>query len=132
MRLRVWRVRANQSLFFGYLQREAVVESLKNMLLVMSTQGMFQPRQEDQGQDQAGNLWDVTWTFLEPFLPNLKEELFPPVPAEEVVKAVQEPVAVVPEAGEPAEVVGGGDSGAVDGESSDAKNEAPQAVEAEA
>ncbi|KAI9005729.1 hypothetical protein DFJ74DRAFT_691912 [Hyaloraphidium curvatum] len=67
----------------GEYLHEAVVESLKNMLLVMSTQGMFQPRSENVDNDPAGNLWDVTWTFLSPFLPNLKDELFPPGPPED-------------------------------------------------
>ena len=95
-------------------QREAVVESLKNMLLVMSTQGMFQPKQDGEGAGPSGSLWDITWTFLSPFLPNLKEELFPergsveilspaaaalPAPAEPVAsQPISEPAASAPEA----------------------------------
>lgn len=67
------------------------------MLLVMSTQGMFQP---NDGPGPAGHLWEVTWTFLSPFLPNLKEELFPPVPEEYLKRGSVE---VTGEAAVPAE-----------------------------
>jgi hypothetical protein len=60
---------------------------------------------------------------LEPFLPNLKEELFPPVPVEEMVKPVPEPVA---------EIAGEADVEVVGAESSEARNETTQPVEAEA
>ncbi|KAJ3033358.1 GDP/GTP exchange factor for ARF [Rhizophlyctis rosea] len=58
---------------------EGVLESLKNMLLVMTTQGVFQPGDQTSG---GVNLWNVTWQQIDPFLPTLKEELFPPVPPE--------------------------------------------------
>ncbi|KAJ3227008.1 GDP/GTP exchange factor for ARF [Clydaea vesicula] len=50
---------------------EGVRESLKNMLLVMSTQEEFKiPDHEDNF------VWDLTWKHLVPWLPNIKEELF--------------------------------------------------------
>ena len=48
---------------------EAIPESLKNMLLVMSTSGVF------GGED--GRLWDLTWIKLEKWLPGVRDELFP-------------------------------------------------------
>ncbi|KAJ3050852.1 hypothetical protein HK102_012190, partial [Quaeritorhiza haematococci] len=65
---------------------EGVLESLKNMLLVMSTQGVFQPANEDpttkphDKEITSHNLWDLTWLHLEPVLPGLKDDLFPPPP----------------------------------------------------
>ncbi|KAI8799312.1 hypothetical protein BJ742DRAFT_884663 [Cladochytrium replicatum] len=63
---------------------EGVLESLKNMLLVMSTQGVFQPSESDQqpppstsSKPATQNLWDVTWKNVNVFLPTLKEDLFP-------------------------------------------------------
>ncbi|KAJ3094625.1 GDP/GTP exchange factor for ARF [Phlyctochytrium planicorne] len=55
---------------------EGILESLKNMLLVMSTQGVFSP--EAENITSPHNLWDVTWVQLQDFLPGLKDELFPP------------------------------------------------------
>lgn len=59
------------------LQNEGVQESLKNMLLVMSTQGAFQP--SDDTTDSS-NLWSLTCNYVDSFLPDLKGELFPPLP----------------------------------------------------
>ena len=50
------------------LLMEAVPESLKNMLLVMSTAGVFFP---------GGSLWSTTWSRIGHFLPSLHKELFP-------------------------------------------------------
>ncbi|TPX61513.1 hypothetical protein PhCBS80983_g01054 [Powellomyces hirtus] len=59
--------------------REGVQESLKNMLLVMSTQGIFQPPSEEQNSHYIEpNLWGPTWEYVDSFLPELKSELFPP------------------------------------------------------
>ena len=62
---------------------EAVPESLKNILLVMSSGGYLVPPkeggeagEEDDGDDDA-ELWDETWMRLERFLPGLMPELFP-------------------------------------------------------
>ena len=49
------------------LLSDAVPESLKNMLLVMDTAGIF--KTSDQ-------LWQLTWQKLETFLPNLMTDLF--------------------------------------------------------
>ncbi|CAG0893774.1 unnamed protein product [Cyprideis torosa] len=62
----------------GDLLGEAIPESLKNMVLVMETAGVFQADEEGM----RGPLWDLTWEKITPFLPNLKEELFgPEIPA---------------------------------------------------
>ncbi|KAL6443797.1 hypothetical protein ACFW04_001694 [Cataglyphis niger] len=50
---------------------EAIPESLKNMLLVMSSANVLAP---------SSNLWAPTWRAIDAFLPNLKTELFPEPP----------------------------------------------------
>ncbi|XP_074647787.1 Golgi-specific brefeldin A-resistance guanine nucleotide exchange factor 1-like isoform X2 [Tubulanus polymorphus] len=52
---------------------EAIPESLKNMLLVMDTAGIFELRDPDESK-----LWKLTWDRIDTFLPNLKEEVFKP------------------------------------------------------
>lgn len=75
----------------GYLERymhagtelaEAVPESLKNMLLVMSTAGILQPDGQvvattPQTQTYVNGLWSLTYTRLEEFLPGLFHEVLP-------------------------------------------------------
>ncbi|XP_061379178.1 Golgi-specific brefeldin A-resistance guanine nucleotide exchange factor 1 isoform X2 [Danaus plexippus] len=51
--------------------REAALESLKNMLLVMHSVRIF------NDGDGYNDLWYLTWEIIGEFLPNLKEELFP-------------------------------------------------------
>jgi hypothetical protein len=51
-----------------------VHESLKNLLLVLSTQQVFQSNDID---GKEINLWTITWTKLTPILPLLKQDLFP-------------------------------------------------------
>ena len=72
------------------LLADAVPESLKNMLLVMETAGIFQ---EDENNIASNNnlLWDLTKEKLNVFLPNLMSDLFldrqqsrPPPPPKEV------------------------------------------------
>ncbi|EKG16735.1 SEC7-like protein [Macrophomina phaseolina MS6] len=53
---------------------EAVPESLKNILLVMSSGGYLVPPDQKPENEE---LWRETWTKLERFLPNLLPELFP-------------------------------------------------------
>lgn len=55
------------------LQLEAIPESLKNMLLVMDTAGIFHSADSRTGYS---DLWEITWERIVCFLPNLKEELF--------------------------------------------------------
>ncbi|XP_011301518.1 golgi-specific brefeldin A-resistance guanine nucleotide exchange factor 1 [Fopius arisanus] len=56
---------------------EAIPESLKNMLLVMSSTGVL---------TTSSHLWEPTWRTINNFLPNLKGELFPePVKVEEKI-----------------------------------------------
>ncbi|KAL6262377.1 hypothetical protein P5V15_007466 [Pogonomyrmex californicus] len=50
---------------------EAIPESLKNMLLVMSSTNVLVP---------SSNLWAPTWRAIDAFLPNLRTELFPKPP----------------------------------------------------
>ena len=64
-------------------QRESVPESLKNMLLVMSTSGVLvdpslPPAVVDGALvDSELDLWELTWTKIVKFLPTLQDELFP-------------------------------------------------------
>jgi brefeldin A-resistance guanine nucleotide exchange factor 1 len=73
------------------IQVEAVPESLKNVLLVMASGG-FLIRPEECAEDEGGKmeLWTQTWKRLERFLPDLKEELFPPMPEKKEPGAVVE------------------------------------------
>merc|ERR1719427_507978 len=68
---------------------EAIPESLKNMLLVMSTAGIFECHQDSASEPEAlpsqfkadskcrqySALWQVTWERIDCFLPNLKADL---------------------------------------------------------
>ncbi|XP_041125372.1 Golgi-specific brefeldin A-resistance guanine nucleotide exchange factor 1 isoform X3 [Polyodon spathula] len=62
---------------------EAIPESLKNMLLVMDTAGIFHNADSRTGYS---DLWEITWERIDCFLPRLREELFKqtiiPEPAE--------------------------------------------------
>ncbi|XP_045774639.1 Golgi-specific brefeldin A-resistance guanine nucleotide exchange factor 1 isoform X2 [Maniola jurtina] len=51
--------------------REAALESLKNMLLVMHSVKIF------SNAEGYNDLWYITWDIIAEFLPTLKEELFP-------------------------------------------------------
>ncbi|GFO18536.1 Golgi-specific brefeldin a-resistance guanine nucleotide exchange factor 1 isoform a [Plakobranchus ocellatus] len=55
------------------LLSEAIPESLKNMLLVMDTAGIFQTADGTDSQ-----LWRLTWDKIDTFLPKLRSELFKP------------------------------------------------------
>jgi len=70
------------------LLSEAIPESMKNMLLVMSTSGVFDHSEEDQtlqltqktqeSQDSKRHysaLWQVTWERIDCFLPNLRRDM---------------------------------------------------------
>ena len=54
------------------LLADALPESLKNMLLVMDTSGLFFT---ELGQPTP--LWGVTWGKIDTFLPTLRDQLFP-------------------------------------------------------
>ncbi|KAI9759743.1 MAG: hypothetical protein M4579_002128 [Chaenotheca gracillima] len=54
---------------------EAVPESLKNILLVMSSGGYLSPPDQDPANEK---LWTETKKRLDRFLPNLFEQVFPP------------------------------------------------------
>ncbi|CAD6448609.1 ec6aac0d-13fd-4ed0-978d-3fea83eb51c3 [Sclerotinia trifoliorum] len=51
---------------------EAVPESLKNVLLVMSSSGYLVPRSQDETQEK---LWTETWKRIDRFLPDLRNEI---------------------------------------------------------
>ncbi|KAG4027643.1 hypothetical protein MFRU_028g00650 [Monilinia fructicola] len=51
---------------------EAVPESLKNVLLVMSSSGYLVPKSQDETQEK---LWTETWKRIDRFLPDLREEI---------------------------------------------------------
>lgn len=53
-------------------QEEAVPESLKNILLVMSSSGYLIPPSQDPSHEK---LWSETWKRLDRFLPDLRKEL---------------------------------------------------------
>ncbi|XP_075790650.1 Golgi-specific brefeldin A-resistance guanine nucleotide exchange factor 1 isoform X3 [Pelodiscus sinensis] len=52
---------------------EAIPESLKNMLLVMDTAGIFHSADSRTGYS---DLWEITWERIDCFLPRLRQELF--------------------------------------------------------
>ncbi|KAM4704421.1 Golgi-specific brefeldin A-resistance guanine nucleotide exchange factor 1 [Rhinophrynus dorsalis] len=52
---------------------EAIPESLKNMLLVMDTAGIFHSADSRTGYS---DLWEITWERIDCFLPRLREDLF--------------------------------------------------------
>ena len=62
------------------VQSEAIPESLKNMLLVMSTAGIFHDGDAEPNAATSDRhytaLWQVTWERIDCFLPNLKRDLF--------------------------------------------------------
>eukprot|EP01112_Ceratiomyxa_fruticulosa_P000389 TRINITY_DN10351_c0_g1_i1.p1 TRINITY_DN10351_c0_g1~~TRINITY_DN10351_c0_g1_i1.p1 ORF type:complete len:311 (+),score=80.62 TRINITY_DN10351_c0_g1_i1:99-935(+) len=53
------------------LLAEAVPESLKNILLVMTASGIFQPGVLTWGQD----IWTLSWTEINSFCPSLKDDV---------------------------------------------------------
>ncbi|KAK7901666.1 hypothetical protein WMY93_018435 [Mugilogobius chulae] len=68
---------------------EAIPESLKNMLLVMDTAGIF--HSSDSGSGYS-DLWSITWERIVCFLPHLKEELFKQTVITEPVSSAPVPV----------------------------------------
>ena len=62
---------------FNPRQEEAVPESLKNILLVMTSGGYLVPPQQDPRHEK---LWFETWTRLDRFLPRLYSEIYPDAP----------------------------------------------------
>ncbi|KAF3936102.1 hypothetical protein ABW20_dc0108957 [Dactylellina cionopaga] len=59
---------------------EAVPESLKNVLLVMSNNGfLIPPEKQDEGNEKQKELWAQTWKRLERFLPDMYKDLYPEV-----------------------------------------------------
>ncbi|XP_074730863.1 Golgi-specific brefeldin A-resistance guanine nucleotide exchange factor 1 isoform X6 [Strix uralensis] len=73
---------------------EAIPESLKNMLLVMDTAGIFHSADSRTGYS---DLWEITWERIDCFLPRLRDELFkqtviqdpiPSIPVEQHQKSI--------------------------------------------
>uniref|UniRef100_A0A671TDN6 GBF1-like tetratricopeptide repeats domain-containing protein n=1 Tax=Sinocyclocheilus anshuiensis TaxID=1608454 RepID=A0A671TDN6_9TELE len=71
---------------------EAIPESLKNMLLVMDTAGIFHSADSRTGYS---DLWEITWERIDCFLPRLKEELF----KQAVIPGTEHSIAVFPLSG---------------------------------
>ncbi|NXW18965.1 GBF1 factor, partial [Circaetus pectoralis] len=65
---------------------EAIPESLKNMLLVMDTAGIFHSADSRTGYS---DLWEITWERIDCFLPRLRDELFKQT-------IIQDPVPSIP------------------------------------
>ncbi|XP_039215978.1 Golgi-specific brefeldin A-resistance guanine nucleotide exchange factor 1 isoform X3 [Crotalus tigris] len=65
---------------------EAIPESLKNMLLVMDTAGIFHNADSRTGYS---DLWEITWERIDCFLPKLRDELFKQT-------VIQDPVSTLP------------------------------------
>ena len=57
------------------LLADQIPESLKNMLLVMDTAGIFLSSQT-MSNEKTTPLWELTWDKLDTFLPNLMPDLF--------------------------------------------------------
>lgn len=62
-----------------------MLESLKNLLLVMASSGYLVSKSEDEEKQK---LWTETWKRLDRFLPDLRKELAFDEPAEEPVEKV--------------------------------------------
>lgn len=55
-------------------QEEAVPESLKNILLVMSNGSFLVP---PAAGEKGSEIWEETWKRVDRFLPGLRKEIFP-------------------------------------------------------
>ncbi|KAI9144046.1 hypothetical protein BKA69DRAFT_1122695 [Paraphysoderma sedebokerense] len=77
---------------------EAALESLKNMLLVMSSSGLFLKSSSQTSTEEPvyNDLWESTWKIIDPILPQLKNEMFPAKSKE----SEQQPEAINPEQSE--------------------------------
>ncbi|XP_054238576.1 Golgi-specific brefeldin A-resistance guanine nucleotide exchange factor 1 [Indicator indicator] len=64
---------------------EAIPESLKNMLLVMDTAGIFHSADSRTGYS---DLWEITWERIDCFLPRLRDELFKQTVIQEPVPSI--------------------------------------------
>jgi brefeldin A-resistance guanine nucleotide exchange factor 1 len=77
-----------------------VPENLKNVLLIMSSNGYLVPPSQDPSKEE---LWNETWKRIDRFLPNLRAELAleqEPVKVEEPPKSAGLPPPTVAEVGE--------------------------------
>ncbi|XP_059156775.1 Golgi-specific brefeldin A-resistance guanine nucleotide exchange factor 1-like [Physella acuta] len=66
------------------LLSEAIPESLKNMLLVMETAGIFQTADGTESM-----LWKLTWDKIDTFLPKLRTEVFKPFEPEPKLSKIE-------------------------------------------
>eukprot|EP00118_Oscarella_pearsei_P026459 m.309936 g.309936 ORF g.309936 m.309936 type:complete len:1642 (+) comp48637_c0_seq1:73-4998(+) len=62
------------------LLAESIPESLKNMLLVMSTAGVFDAPVTSPSESPHSQLWTDTWERIHKFIPGLHDQLFAPAP----------------------------------------------------
>ncbi|KAK4193806.1 ARF guanine-nucleotide exchange factor 2 [Podospora australis] len=67
---------------------EAVPENLKNVLLIMSSNGYLVPPQRNPEREE---LWNETWKRIDRFLPNLRADLALDVPVEEQTREANVP-----------------------------------------
>ncbi|GAA5978631.1 hypothetical protein JCM5350_002459 [Sporobolomyces pararoseus] len=77
---------------------EAVPELLKNVLLVMNASGFLLPPHDESRTEEQASLWNATFERIQPFLPDLQRELFPPprVPVPFSAESRTEPPQPVP------------------------------------
>jgi len=61
--------------------KDALKESLKNIILVMSVSGLFKKNEKvlDAQQQQEQDLWELSWSWINAVCPSLQEELMTPV-----------------------------------------------------
>jgi len=78
---------------------ESVPESLKNMLLVMYTSGVFnEPDQLDgNGEPVHNEIWEVTWERVGMFMPQLRNELFPTTPTSQSLRHIDQSPTLPPQ-----------------------------------
>ncbi|KAK0672673.1 hypothetical protein QBC41DRAFT_379451 [Cercophora samala] len=82
---------------------EAVPENLKNVLLIMASNGYLVPPSKNPEREE---LWNETWKRIDRFLPGLRADLALDVPEEVPVAAAEEMQQAVPVQGEEGKVEG--------------------------
>ncbi|KAK0745136.1 hypothetical protein B0T21DRAFT_381192 [Apiosordaria backusii] len=82
---------------------EAVPENLKNVLLIMASNGYLVPPSKNPEREE---LWNETWKRIDRFLPGLRADLALDVPEEVPVAATEEQQPTAPPQGEEGKVEG--------------------------
>ncbi|GAA6005362.1 hypothetical protein JCM11491_002672 [Sporobolomyces phaffii] len=80
---------------------EAVPELLKNVLLVMNASGFLLPPHDESRTPEQAALWSATFERIQPFLPDLQKELFPPPRVPVPFSAESQPEASQPPQAQP-------------------------------